>query len=84
MTSTLWRCLCQRYGINIKFLLTHYLETDGQTENANKVMKNYLQAYISHLQKDWIDYLPIAEFAVNNHINISTEITLFFADNGFH
>ena len=47
-------------------------------------MKNYLRAYISHLQDDWMDHLPMAEFAANNHMNMSTEITPFFADNGFH
>ena len=59
-------------------------ETDGQTENANKVMKNYLQAYVSHVQDDWVDHLPMAEFTANNHVNESTGMTLFFADNGFH
>ena len=84
MTSTLWRRLCQRYGINVKFSSAHHPETDGQTENANKVMKNYLRAYISHVQDDWVDHLPMAEFAANNHVNVSTRITPFFADNGFH
>ena len=47
-------------------------------------MKNYLRAYISHLQDNWVDHLLMAEFAANNHVNASTEITPFFADNGFH
>ena len=84
MTSTLWKRLCERYGIRVKFLSAHHLETDGQTENANKVMKNYLQAYISHTQDNWVDHLPMAKFSANNHINKSTGMTPFFADNGFH
>ena len=52
ITSTLWRRLCKRRGIRIKFSLAQHPETDGQTENANKVMKNYLQAYISNTQND--------------------------------
>ena len=47
-------------------------------------MKNYLRAYISYLQDNWIDHLSMAEFAVNNYINASTKITSFFADNDFH
>ena len=47
-------------------------------------MKNYLRAYISHVQDDWVDHLPMAEFAANNHVNALTGITLFFADNNFH
>ena len=84
MTSTLWRRLCERYGIKVKFSSAHHPETDGQTKNANKVMKNYLRAYISHTQDDWVDHLPMAEFSANNHINESTGMTPFFADNSFH
>ena len=84
MTNTLWRRLCEHYGIKIKFSLAQHPETNGQTENANKVMKNYLQAYVSHTQDNWVDHLPMAEFLANNHINKLTGMTLFFADNGFH
>ena len=52
MISTLWKWLCQRYGINVKLSSAQHPETDGQMENANKVMKNYLRAYISHMQDD--------------------------------
>ena len=84
MTSTLWRKLCKRYGIRIKFSSAQHPKTDGQTENANKVMKNYLQIYVSHTQDHWVDHLPMAEFLANNHINKSTGMTPFFADNGFY
>ena len=72
MTNTLWKQLCERYGIKVKFLSAHHPETDDQTENANKVIKNYLRAYISYTQDDWVDHLPMAEFLANNHINEST------------
>ena len=84
MTSKLWRRLCKRYGIRIKFSSAQHPETNGQTKNANKVMKNYLRAYISHTQDDWVDHLPMSEFLANNHVSESTGVTPFFADNGFH
>ena len=84
MTSTLWKRLCERHGIRIKFLSAQHPETDGQTKNANKVMKNYLQAYVSHVQDDWVDRLPMAKFTANNHVNESTGMTPFFTDNEFH
>ena len=82
--SKLWRHLCERYGIRIKFSSVQHPETDRQTENANKVMKNYLQAYVNYAQNNWVDQLPMAEFSANNHINELTGMTPFFADNGFH
>ena len=84
ITVTLWRRLCKWYGINIKFSLTHHSETDGQTKNANRVIKNYLHAYIAYTQDDWVDHLSMAEFATSNYINASTDITPFFANHEFH
>ena len=84
MTSTLWKRLCKQHSIKVKFLSAHYSETDSQTENANKVMKNYLQTYVNHAQDDWVDYLPMAKFSANNHTNESTRVTPFFANNDFH
>ena len=84
ITSTLWKQLYKRYGISIKFSSAHYPETNGQTKNANRMMKNYLCVYINNTQNNWVDNLPIAEFAASNHINASTGVTPFFADYGFH
>ena len=35
-------------------------------------------------QDDWVDYLPLAEFAFNNSVNNSTRLTPFFANYGYH
>ena len=80
----LWKQQCSRYGISIKFTSAHNQEIDGQTKNANKIIKNYLCAYINYTQNDWVDNLLIAEFAVTNHVNMSMGVTSFFADYGFY
>ena len=84
MTITLWRQLCKKYNINIKILSAHHPETDGQIESANRVLKNFLYAYIAYTQDNWVDHLPMAKFAASNHVNTSTSMTPFFADHGFH
>ena len=84
ITSILRKQLCKRYGISIQFSSTHYPKTDGQTKSANKIIKNYLYAYINHTQDDWVDNLPMAEFAASNYINASIRVTPFFADYDFH
>lgn len=84
ITATLWRKLCKRYSINIKFSLAHYPEMDGQIKSPNRVMKNYFWAYIAYTQDNWMNHLPIAEFAASNHVNASTDMTPFFANHGFH
>ena len=84
ITAMLWQWLCKLYGINIKFSLSHHPETDGQTKSANRVMKNYLYAYIAYTQDNWVDYLSMAKLATSNHINTSIGMTLFFANHEFH
>lgn len=48
--SALWKWLCQHYGINGKLSLAQHPETDSLIKNVNKVMKNYMQAYINYVQ----------------------------------
>ena len=84
MISKLWQRICQRYGIKSKLSSAHHPETDEQIENVNKILKNYLRAYVRYAQDDWVDFLPDAEFAANNHENASTGLTPFFADHGYH
>ena len=84
MTATMWQQLCKQYGINIEFFLAHHFETDDQMKSANRVMKNYLHAYIAYTQDDWVDYLSTVEFAASNYINTSTGMTPFFTNHSFH
>ncbi|SJL13290.1 uncharacterized protein ARMOST_16730 [Armillaria ostoyae] len=42
-------------------------QTDGQTERVNQEVEKYLRIFINYHQDDWADWLPLAEFAHNNH-----------------
>src|SRR5260221_14724975 len=57
---------------------------DRQTERVNQEIKAYLWVFVSHHQDDWADWLPLAEFAYNNHIHSATHHTLFKLDSGQH
>ena len=82
--STFCRRYCERYGVKNKLSSSHHPETDGQTEIANKMIKNFLRSFINYLQDDWVDWVPDAEFTANNHANESTGMTPFFASYGHH
>jgi len=43
-------------------------------------MEQYLRSYVNYLQDDWADWLPIAEFALNNHTSETTAVSPFFAN----
>ena len=40
--------------------------------------------FCSHWQDDWVDLLPTAEFAYNNHHHLSIDTTPFFVNYGYH
>ena len=58
------------------------LITDGQTEQVNQELEQYLQIFINQRQDDWADLLPLAEFQYNNHIHSSTQHPPFLLEAG--
>ena len=48
----------------------------------NQDLEQYLRMFIDHQQKQWPDWLVIAEFAYNNKVQTSTKVLLFRANNG--
>ena len=71
-------------GVGLTPSTAHHPQTDGQTEHVNQEIETYLCVFINHRQDDWADWLPIAEFAYNNHIHASTHRTPFELDTGQH
>jgi hypothetical protein len=61
----------------------YHPRTDGQSEIANKAIKQYLQHFTGYRQDDWAKLLPTAEFAYNNNSHTSTGVSPFKANYGF-
>src|SRR5882672_8486908 len=80
--SHFWRSLCQLLSIKANLLTAYHLETDGQTKRVNQILEQYLWIYINYQQDDWVDFLPLAEFAYNNTSHSATMVTPFFANKG--
>ena len=66
--------------IETKLLTSFYLKTNGQTERMNQELEQYLQFFVDHRQKNWLELLVIAEFAVNNKIYSANKVSLFIAN----
>jgi len=64
--------------------LTYHRQSDGQTERTNQTMKQYLRVYCDYRQDDWSQLLPLAEFVYNNAKSISTGMSSFYANYGYH
>ncbi|SOV07708.1 uncharacterized protein UDID_19391 [Ustilago sp. UG-2017a] len=83
-TSHFWRSLSALLGIGNHFSSAYHPQLDGQTERVNQVLEQYLRGYSNHLQTNWSDLLPLAKFSYNNAEHASTQLTLFFANYGYH
>src|SRR6266446_967465 len=70
--------------MRLHFTSGYHPEGDGQTERANQVLEQYLQTYMNYQQDDWATLLPMAEFAYNNTMNVTTGVSTFFANKGYH
>lgn len=55
----------------------YHPQTDGQTERINAKLEKYLRAFINAGQTDWTEWLPIAEFAINNRVSRATGASPF-------
>ena len=69
-------------GIETRFLTVFHPQTDGQTEQMNQELEQYLRFFVDHMQKDWPEWLVSAEFAVNNRVHTAMKVSLFMANHG--
>lgn len=82
--SEFWRQLSKRLGITLCPSSAYHPQTDGQTERLNAILETYLRAFMNFQQNDWVDWLPLAEFASNNAVSETTGVSPFFANYGFN
>ena len=77
-------CLFELLGTKINLSSAFHPQSDGQTEQVNQVLEQYLCCSVNYQQDDWVDLLPLAEFAYNNTVHAATKKTPFFANYGYH
>ena len=67
-------------GIKMKLSTAFHPQTDGQMERMNQELEQYLWFFIEHRQKDWPEWLAVAEFAINNKVHTATKVSPFMAN----
>jgi len=70
-TGKFWSKLCYNLRITRALSTAFHPQTDGQTERQNQNLEGWLRNYVCPNQDDWVELLPIAEFAYNNSIHSS-------------
>jgi len=83
-TSRFWKLVCSDLSINHRLLTAFHPQTDGQTERQNQTMEQYLRAFCNYEQDNWVELIPLAEFAYNNSVHHSTRMTPCWPNYHYH
>ena len=68
--------------IKSKLSIVFHPQTDGQIERVNQELEQYLRMFINHRQEQQPEWLGTTEFAYNNKMYLSMQITPFKANYG--
>ncbi|GBG87655.1 hypothetical protein CBR_g45808 [Chara braunii] len=71
-TSHNWQELMRVYGSKLLMSSGRHPETNGQTEQMNKILQQVLRMYIRPDQINWDEMLPKVASAYNNSVHLST------------
>jgi len=71
-TSRFWKRVCSHLTINHRLSTVFCPQTNGQMEQQNQTMEQYLWTFCNCEQDNWVELLPLAEFAYNNSVHHST------------
>ena len=76
--------ICQVLSIEQNILTAYHPETNAQVERMNHKVAQYLRMYVSYHQDNWTNWLPLAQFALNNRVSTSTGESAFYLNHERH
>jgi len=82
--ASIWKEIWTRLGAKTSLSSAYHPQSDGQSERTNQTVEHMLKHYVSTSQDNWVEVLPLVEFALNNSISSTTGVTPFFAAYGRH
>ena len=85
-TSKFWKELWRLLGTNLHIGSGFHPESSSQVECFNQLLEQVLHCTVHQLggDRNWLDVLPIVEFAVNNTPNRTTGYSAFYLNYGYH
>ncbi|XP_068639376.1 uncharacterized protein [Aristolochia californica] len=75
--STFWRELFRLSGTQLKFSSAYHPQTDGQPEVVNRTIEMYLRCLVGDQPKQWVQWLPWAEYYYNTSFHSALQSSPF-------
>jgi hypothetical protein len=76
-TSSFWRELMRLSGTKLQMTTAFHPQSDGQSDSANRVIIMYLRCLTGDRPRDWLRWLPWAEYIFNTAFQSSLRETPF-------
>jgi len=76
-TSRFWKHLHKLTGVSLKMSTAYHPQTDGASEQTNKIAIQCIRYHVNRNQKGWKRALPWVRFHIMNSLNASTGFSRF-------
>ena len=76
-TSLFWKELMRLSGTKLQMTSAFYPQSDGQTDAANKIIVMYLRCLTGDRPRQWLRWLPWAEYIYNTAFQTALKNTPF-------
>ena len=83
-TGKFWESHFDLLCTDLRFSIAYHLQIDGQSERMIQMLENFLRPYIENKAQMWSRQLALAEFAMNNAVNVATRHIPSFLQSGDH
>ena len=82
-TGKFWKAVTEKLPTTLKMSTAFHPETDGQVERRNRVIGETLRCLVDKRQTNWLESLPLVEFALNASVSSTTGYTAFHLNYGY-
>jgi hypothetical protein len=70
--SKFWKAVCKLSSIRLRMSSSYHPETNGSSEQSNKMINQALRFHVKRNQTGWVKALPLIRFQMMNSVNSST------------
>jgi hypothetical protein len=79
LTSNFWKSLMKKLGSKQMMTSAYHPQANGQAERMNQTLEQYLRHYLNEKQDNWVELLPVAQYAYNSSYSEGLGMTPFSA-----